>query len=164
MGAGGGGAGAGAGGGGGGGGTKRRSSRLAEISDLEMERKAAEKRARKEESRLAKLQKERDAVLHRRGCEYCKDTQAIVDNHLPSLRVIGELCIKKGLPGGDPCWMGRMIGEFVTPPIVPKLCQNCLHFVDCTTCQKRVKGFSCQTILIFRSSAMFAPQHREWED
>jgi hypothetical protein len=29
------------------------------------------------------------------------------------LSMIGYLCIQYELPGGDPCWMGRMIGEYV---------------------------------------------------
>ena len=126
------GAGAGAGGAGAGAGAvKRKSARLSDISEREMEREAAEKRARKEESVRAKLQRERNAVLKRRGCEYCKKTQSIVDNHLPALRVLGEICIRKKLPGGDPCWMARHIGEWIPPP-KPKHCGNCLHFIDCT--------------------------------
>ena len=30
-----------------------------------------------------------------------------------SLRVIGELAVQYGLPAGDPCWISRMIGEYL---------------------------------------------------
>jgi len=32
-------------------------------------------------------------------------------------RVIAELCIRKKLPAGDPCWMGELICSFIVPLI-----------------------------------------------
>lgn len=30
-------------------------------------------------------------------------------------RVLAELCVSKNLPGGDPCWIAKMIAGYVNP-------------------------------------------------
>jgi hypothetical protein len=31
------------------------------------------------------------------------------------VRTVSELCVLKGLPGGDPCWMSKMLMSYVYP-------------------------------------------------
>ena len=46
-----------------------------------------------------------------------KDTFHYVIDHEVA-RVISEICVTKGLPGGDPCWMAAMIASYLHP--IPK--------------------------------------------
>ena len=36
-----------------------------------------------------------------------------INEILQTIRVISEICICKGLPGGDPCWMSKMIAAYI---------------------------------------------------
>lgn len=48
----------------------------------------------------------------RAACAHCRPAEAF-RREIPALPVLGELCVDKNLPAGDPCWQAAMIGSYV---------------------------------------------------
>ena len=59
----------------------------------------------------------RHTADYKKNIRWFKDEIAYNQNRineiLQTIRVIGEICIRKGLPGGDPCWMSKMIAAYI---------------------------------------------------